>query len=140
MIKGINRLLEKNRDLICFGAGLVALEIAVAVPINAALYTGFFTQECIESRFADSKEQSLTGRLKEKSNKEYLMPGIHGTIRHATFSLEDGREIEVIDAPVVTAGKFLPNMGGLKEGSEYNFKVYGSELTGYKLISATEAK
>ncbi len=125
---------EKFSNFVYRNSFLIASGVLYAVAplaLNTVLYAGYAAQEGVQ-RLCGTQTVSRTGRLKESTLRKLVMPGTHGEITTGTFILDDGKELEVVDGPVVTEGKLVPNMRDLKKGQKYNFRTFGYNLVDAK--------
>lgn len=127
---------ENTKPLVALGIGATILYAGATIALNSLCYSAQALVEVAERGFG-AQTTNLVAKLDNKSQRELLMPGIHGRITESTFETPEGKRITALDGPVVTEGKFLPRMGAVKSGKNYVVTLFGSEKIGYNFVEAS---
>lgn len=117
----LNETAKATRDAALISVAILVPYTAATVAVNCALAGTYAAQEGVERIFG-AETREYQGTL--KSSRELLLPNGHGKLIEGTFTLSNGIEVKIIDAPVVTEGKYWPGMKDLQEGQKYTVTAF----------------
>jgi len=133
----ISKIRTIGRDLrnIALTGGMLAVAYTgVTVAANATLAGAYAAQEGIE-RLCGAETREVVATLKPGSTRQIQLPTGHGRLIEGIFTLKNGVEVTVLDAPVITAGKYWPGMNDLVEGQNYRLTTFDG-FGGHRFVKA----
>ncbi len=135
MINPIRRIKQGLEDFATdhpFAMAAAALYVTATAALNGLFYSTQASVEGVERAFGTTPYRT-TATLKEKG----VARGPHSRIAYGVFVDSQGKELRLMDSPVVTEGKLLPGtLEKMKPESTYDISVFGSPKWVQRIVDA----